>query len=273
MRKVALIDRDGTIIKEPKDFQIDSVDKFELLPNAITSLKKLQNLGFDLIMVTNQDGLGTDNYPQKTFDELQRLLLSILKSEGVEFDSIYICPHFEEDQCSCRKPSLGMLPFELKKSIDRETSVVIGDRQSDMLMADNLGVQGLLIDGDWDKVISEYLESDIEVFRETKETKIDLKVSEYRKDISIETPIGFFSHMLETFSKYSGLGVRLKAQGDTHVDSHHLVEDVAIVFGMALSKLREKNPNRLRFSNVMVMDEAKAEMTIDFGGRAFSLKI
>ena len=269
MRKVALIDRDGTLIEEPEDFQIDSVEKFKLLPNTIQSLKFLKNLGFELIMISNQDGLGTEGYPQAIFDQLQNLLLGVLASEGVFFDEVYLCPHFEQDDCECRKPKLGMLPFKLKQQIDRVNSVIIGDRDSDLKMAENLGVRGIKIDGDWDVVIKEIILSDVSIERKTKETEIELTLSEYSKEIQIETSSGFLSHMLDTFARYSGLGFYLKAKGDTHVDQHHLVEDVAIVLGQALNQLRIKNPNRKRFSNAVVMDESKAQLTLDFGGRSY----
>lgn len=269
MRKVALIDRDGTLIKEPADFQIDSIQKFELVPGTISSLKSLKNLGFELIMVTNQDDLGSEHYPYSAYEEIQNLLMGILRSEGIVFDSIYLCPHGEGDNCTCRKPLLGMLPFELIRDIDRNTSVVIGDRTSDLEMAKNLGVRGLQINGDWEPVLTELLNRDIVIERVTKETKINLTLSEYSKKINIRTPIGFLNHMLETFTRYSNLGIVLDASGDTHVDNHHLIEDVAIVLGKALARLRELNPNRRRFSNIMVMDEAKCQMTLDFGGRIY----
>lgn len=269
MQKVALIDRDATMIEEPADFQIDSVDKFKLLPKTITGLKALSNLGFSLIMITNQDGLGSKGYPKESYDEIQKLLLGILESEGIFFDEIYMCPHFDSDNCQCRKPLLGMLPSKLIQEIDRETSVVIGDRKSDLEMARNLGVRGVLIEGDWEQVITDVINQDILIKRKTKETNISLILSEYSKEICIETPVGFFTHMLETFTRFSGLGIKLQASGDTYVDYHHLVEDVAIVIGEGLSKLRKLNPNRNRFSNTVVMDEAKCQMTLDFGGRIF----
>lgn len=271
MRKIALLDRDGTLIKEPADFQVDTLEKLELVDYVIPALLKLQERGYELVMVTNQDYLGSEGYPQASYDLVQEKMLSLFSSQGIEFNEIYMCPHGPSDNCTCRKPLLGMLPFELIRDVDREVSFMVGDRESDLVFARNLGIKGYMLDNslDWNGILSEelYKTITIEQKRKTKETDIQITLSEEAGKIDINTGIGFFDHMLNSFAKYSGLGLSINVEGDLEIDTHHTIEDVAIVLGAAFKKLQKLNPYRERFAYQMIMDEAVAKVTLDMANR------
>lgn len=274
MTSYLFIDRDGTLIKEPKDFQIDSIEKFELLPDVIPCLIQLAKAGYKFVMVTNQDGLGTDSYPQKDFDLIQNLLLGILNSQGIYFEDILICPHKPEDQCRCRKPQTQMVKDYISSNeMDRENSYVIGDRLTDIELAENMGIKFFLIGEDvsWKCVSNEILNQPrkAKIQRKTKETNIsvDLNLDDAEK-VSISTGIGFFDHMLEQLARHGGMGLKLKAEGDLHIDQHHLVEDVAITLGTAIKKALGDKRSIERFGFLLPMDEASTQSAIDLSGRA-----
>lgn len=273
-KKILFIDRDGTIIKEPKDnFQVDSLEKLSFEKGVIEALIKLKSYGFTFVMVTNQDGLGTKSFPKENFDLAHEKMLDTLNSCGIEFKDIFICPHFENENCECRKPKTKMLDEYIKYALyDKEQSFVIGDRKTDMLLAKNLGVEGILYDEktSWQD-IQEYILSHFrraKVVRNTKETKITVKLCLNSGDSNINTGIGFLDHMLEQIATHANISLNLECKGDLEVDEHHTVEDVAIALGEAIKKAVGDKIGLARYGFTTPMDESLATCAIDFCGRA-----
>ncbi len=272
--KILFIDRDGTLIDEPKsDFQVDSVEKLKFEKGAIPALLKLKNFGFKFVMITNQDGLGTKSFPKKDFEKVQNFMLSVFESCGVEFKDIFICPHFEKDNCECRKPKTALLSEYIKHELfDKEQSFVIGDRDTDLKLASNLGIRGIKYNAlkmPWDKICEQILSSFRVGFvrRVTKETQISVKVCLNGGLVSIDTGIGFFDHMLEQIAVHSGLGLEINCKGDLEVDEHHSVEDVALALGEAIKKALGDKIGIARYGFVLPMDESLASCAIDFCNR------
>lgn len=276
-KKYLFIDRDGTLIAEPADEQIDSLEKFKLLPHVISSLKQLQAANYYFVMVSNQDGLGTPSFPQNTFEPPQNLLLNILESEGIHFEAIRICPHFPEDKCGCRKPQLGLvLDFLQEQKIDREKSFVIGDRQTDFELAKNMGIKAILLGKDptpsWLEIKNLILAAPRQSHyrRTTKETDITVEINlDALEPIHIETGIGFFDHMLMQLAHHGGFSLRLTAQGDLHIDPHHTLEDCALALGSALRQALHDKYGIARYGFVLPMDESLAQVAIDLSGRPY----
>ncbi len=279
-QKILFIDRDGTLIEEPADEQIDAYEKFRLVPHVIESLLALKKAGFRFVMVSNQDGLGTDAFPTADFEGPQTLLLQILSSQGIEFDAIHIDPSLPGDQSPSRKPGIGMVLSYLKDpALDRQRSAVIGDRETDLIMAQNMGLQGfkLAADGlDWPAITKALIESPRvgEVNRKTNETHIQVRVDlEDQSKPSIATGVGFFDHMLDQLASHGGFGLDLKAVGDLHIDEHHTVEDTALALGQALDQALGDRRGIGRYGFTLPMDESIAHAAIDLSGRpAFVFK-
>ncbi|NQV43088.1 MAG: bifunctional histidinol-phosphatase/imidazoleglycerol-phosphate dehydratase HisB [Candidatus Marinimicrobia bacterium] len=274
-RPTLLIDRDGTLIKEPAvDFQVDSLEKLELEPNVIPALLKLQQAGYTLIMISNQDGRGTESFPEKDFLIPQAKLMEIFTSQGIEFEDTLFCPHFEAEACSCRKPKLGLVQPLLKAGkIDFQDSWVIGDRPSDVELAENMGIESILYEPNsmgWDSIVSLLTQSDrvASVERATTETQIKIDVnldSGTKSDIS--TGIGFFDHMLDQIAVHAGFYLRCQVSGDLEIDDHHSIEDTALALGEALSKALGRKQGIGRFGFALPMDECRAECLLDISGR------
>lgn len=271
-RKILFLDRDGTLIREPADFQIDAVEKFALAPGVIPALLSLRDAGWRFVMVTNQDGLGTKKYPKRKWVQIQNLLLGILGSQGVSFDAVLVCPHFEKDGCLCRKPKLGLLnEFLADPNWDRKRSRVIGDRETDVLLAKNMGI-GAIKMGTWPEISRELLgERRVgEVVRETKETRIAATVDlDGDGTAKVKTGIGFFDHMLEQLAKHGGFDLSLAASGDLHIDEHHTVEDAGLAIGAALRQALGDKVGIGRYGFTLPMDESRASAALDLSGRAF----
>lgn len=278
MHKVLFLDRDGTLIEEPDDCQVDRLDKVRLVPGVISALTALGNAGYRFVMVSNQDGLGGDNYPLEDFESVQAHVLSIFDSQGIVFDEVFICPHHSSDSCDCRKPRTGLLTRYLTaNSIDTAASAVIGDRDTDMQLAANLGIRGLRIGqtGEaaqrWPAIASELLAQArrATVSRKTKETDIVVRVDLGTADpIQVNTGIGFYDHMLEQIARHGGFSLRLQCNGDLIIDEHHTVEDTAICLGTAM---RQALGNKLgigRYGFLLPMDESEARVALDLSGRA-----
>ena len=271
------VDRDGVLIEEPADEQVDSLEKLRFMPGMFAALAELKRAGFRLVMVTNQAGLGTAAFPQADFDVCQKFLLDALASQGVTFDAICICPHQPRDNCECRKPKLGMLREYLAGSdYERERSAVIGDRDTDMQFAANLGVRGLRVSREggpqasWPVVTRELLARRATVQRQTRETTIEVKVELDRSEpMAISTGIGFFDHMLEQLAKHGGFALQLRCQGDLQIDEHHTVEDCALALGEALRRALGDKSGIGRYGFLLAMDEAEAQVAIDLSGRAY----
>jgi len=275
--KILFIDRDGTLIEEPPDEQIDSYEKLRLLPGVIPALLRLRDAGFRFVMVTNQDGLGTDAFPSESFRGPQDLLLHILESQGVRFDAVLICPHRPADGCDCRKPKPTLVERYLAgRSVDLPACFVIGDRDTDVQLAVNLGCSALRIrTGDpaaaWQAIADELTapRREARVERRTKETDIAVAVNLDRESpIQVDTGIGFFDHMLEQIARHGGFSLSLSCRGDLHVDEHHTVEDCALALGQALRQALGGKIGIARYGFVLPMDEAEAKVALDLSGRA-----
>jgi imidazoleglycerol-phosphate dehydratase/histidinol-phosphatase len=276
--KILFIDRDGTLIHEPDDFQVDRFDKVRFVDGVVPALLQLQKHGYRLVMVTNQDGLGTEAFPQDDFDGPHGLVMNFLASQGVHFDEVFICPHLPEESCECRKPRTGLLTrFLAGNNIDLSASAVIGDRQTDMELADRLGIPGLLVNCaesaalTWPQIVDRLCLSDrtAQVERNTNETRIAVLVNlDSGNGTSIATGIGFFDHMLEQVARHGGFGLQVDCRGDLEVDEHHTVEDVAIALGTALRSALGNKHGIGRYGFLLPMDESEARVAIDLSGRA-----
>ncbi|MGC1390379.1 MAG: bifunctional histidinol-phosphatase/imidazoleglycerol-phosphate dehydratase HisB [Bacteroidales bacterium] len=282
MKKVLFIDRDGTIIAETEDEQIDSFEKLTFLPGAITCLSKIaKETDFELVMVTNQDGLGTESFPENTFWPVQNKVLEILKGEGVTFAEIFIDRTVPSRKAPTRKPGTAMLVSYLANGIDLNSSYVIGDRITDAELAKNLGCKAILISnedipgvelstGDWNDIYK-YLKKIPrvgKVNRKTSETEISVELNlDGSGKNTINTGIGFFDHMLEQIARHGNIDLEIQAKGDLYVDEHHTVEDVAIALGEAMLKALGGKKGIERYSFVLPMDDCLARVALDFGGR------
>ena len=276
-KKILFIDRDGTLIHEPDDFQVDALDKVRLVEDVIPSLLEIKDHGYSFVMVSNQDGLGTDAFPQADFDAPQALTMDLFASQGIRFDEVFICPHLPEDQCDCRKPRTGLLTRYLAATaIDLASSAVIGDRQTDMDLAGRIGVDGILVntdDGDaltWPQIVERLCYSDRKASteRNTNETRIRATVNlDTSGDTAVQTGIGFFDHMLEQVAKHGGFSLQLECAGDLEVDEHHTVEDTAICLGTVLREALGNKYGVGRYGFLLPMDESEAEVALDLSGR------
>ncbi|ASQ46128.1 bifunctional histidinol-phosphatase/imidazoleglycerol-phosphate dehydratase HisB [Legionella clemsonensis] len=275
MQKVLLIDRDGTLVEEPDDFQVDRLEKIKLCKDVIPNLLMLSKAGFKLIMISNQDGLGTDRFPQDTFQRCHDFILNLFISQGIHFSEIFICPHTEASNCSCRKPKAGLLlDFLRNTSVDRDNSWVIGDRETDRQLAENIGIAFLPVASNhgWDKITPAILlrERSAYVNRITRETAIEVKLTlDNSACTAIKTPLGFFNHMLEQVAKHGGFGLEINAKGDIEIDDHHLIEDTALALGEALKKALGDKWGIARYGFTLPMDESLAMVALDLGGRSY----
>ena len=272
MKKAIFIDRDGTLLVEPADEQIDALEKVEFVPGAISGMKALTGLGYELVMASNQDGLGTPAYPEESFWPAQNLLLKTLEGEGVVFDDILIDPSTPEEQSPNRKPGTGMFGKYLDGSYDLGASWVIGDRQTDRELAENLGAQALLVgELDWAQIVETIRSSarSATVARKTAETDIYVRVDLDGKGPSgVDTGLRFFDHMLSQLITHGGIGLEIKCKGDLEVDEHHTVEDVGIALGDALRQALGDKRGIGRYGFALPMDESRAIVLLDFGGRS-----
>lgn len=264
--KIAFLDRDGVLIFEPPDTkQIDSIDKLKILPGVIGGLKKLRDSGYKFVMVSNQDGVGTKSFPKKDFEKPQNEFLRLLKLEGLEFYKIFICPHKKEGNCSCRKPKIGLLKAWLKsEKIDFEKSFMIGDLETDMQFAENIGVRGIKMEtnGIFPRIAA--------CTRKTNETNIFVLANlDGTGAYEIDTDLNFFNHMLEQLSKHSLIDLCIKANGDLKVDGHHTIEDIAIALGKALANALGEKRSIKRYGFLMPMDDSLVEVAIDLSGRPY----
>lgn len=274
-KRILFIDRDGTLIEEPADEQIDSFEKLRFKAGAITNLSFIaKNLDFEMVMVSNQDGLGTSSFPEDTYWPVQNFILQTLEGEGVRFKAIHVDSHFPEDNHPNRKPGIGMLKDYLNNDVyDITNSWVIGDRDTDRQLAKNLGCGALILDEEgmtWDK-ISELLfagERKVSVSRNTKETNILVELNlDGHGHCDIDTGLGFFNHMLEQIGKHGMMDLHLRCKGDLHVDEHHTIEDTAIVLGECLRKGLGDKRGIERYGYCLPMDDCLCTVALDFGGR------
>ena len=272
MKKAIFIDRDGTIIAEPADEQIDSLEKLKFVPGAISGLKALAALDYELVMVSNQDGLGTDSFPEDTFWPAHNFMLDTLEGEGVEFDAEYIDRSFPEDNLPTRKPGTAMLTHYLEGAYDLAHSYVIGDRETDMTLAKNLGAVGLQVGPlSWDEIVETIRRAErrCEIVRQTKETdiRIVLDLDSLGENI-VDTGLKFFDHMLSQLPHHGGFSMTCVVKGDLEVDEHHTMEDTAIALGEAFRQALGTKVGIQRYGFVLPMDDCRAMCLLDFGGRS-----
>ena len=296
MKKILFIDRDGTLINEPKDFQVDSFEKLEFKKSVLKYLSKIsEELDFDLVMVTNQDGLGTKSFPEKEFWPVQNFIIKTLQNEGIYFKEILIDRTFPDENANTRKPNTGLIEkYLVDKNININESFVIGDRLTDLKFAQNIGCKGILINDlkttdhlksasnidedsmfyfkDW-KSIYNFLKLElrtISLTRKTNETNIKISLNlDGTGNSSIDTGIKFFDHMLDQLCKHSGIDINLSVKGDLDVDEHHTIEDTAIALGKAFSKVLKDKMGIERYGFCLPMDDSLATVSLDFGGRSW----
>lgn len=274
-QKVLFIDRDGTIISEPpEDFQVDSLNKLAFEPDVIPALLALQAAGYRLIMITNQDGLGSSSFPQADFDAPHNLMMQVLSSQGITFDEVLICPHLPEDNCLCRKPGTRLVESWLAEgALDKANSYVIGDRQTDVQLGNNMGIGALQYSQNelnWQAIRQQLTQRDRHalVNRNTKETQIKVEVWLDREGESrFNTGVGFFDHMLDQIATHGGFRMNIEVKGDLHIDDHHTVEDTGLALGEALLKALGDKRGIGRFGFVLPMDECLARCALDISGR------
>ncbi|MCX6227251.1 MAG: bifunctional histidinol-phosphatase/imidazoleglycerol-phosphate dehydratase HisB [Bacteroidia bacterium] len=294
MKRVLFIDRDGTLIREPLSEQVDNFEEFRYMPGVFTHLGRIvRQLPYDLVMVTNQDGLGTPAFPEESFWPVQNRMLETFEQEGIRFSEIIIDKSFEYENLPSRKPGIAMLHKYLNGDYDLAGSFVIGDRTTDIRLAANLGCKGIYIGPEerWNRRaqpgdeehcalkvqnwrdIADYLinrERYAEIHRATKETEIRVKVALYGKGkADVSTGIGFFDHMLDQLARHSGCNLEVFVKGDLQVDEHHTVEDTAIVLGQAFRQAWGDLKGMNRYGFVLPMDDAEASVSIDLGGRPY----
>lgn len=272
MKKALFIDRDGTIIREPEDEQIDSLEKLEFVPGAIGALSSLAKLDFVLVMVSNQDGLGTPSFPEEDFHPAHNKMLKTLEGEGVVFDEILIDRSFPQDNAPTRKPRTGLLTAYMDGSCDLAASFVIGDRESDMELARNLGATGLKLgELSWAEIAARVRASErrCTVSRKTAETDISICVDlDGGLESYSDTGLRFFDHMLDQLSHHGGISLQIRCKGDLDVDEHHTVEDVGIALGEALKTALGDKRGIDRYGFALPMDESRAMVLLDLGGRS-----
>jgi imidazoleglycerol-phosphate dehydratase/histidinol-phosphatase len=277
-KKILFIDRDGTLINEPKDdYKVDKIEKFEFEPNVISILSKFKKIGYKFIIISNQDGLGKKNFHLNDFYLYHNLMLSIFYSQGIVFHDVLICPHTLKEKCRCRKPNLGLLKRWIfqKKKLSKKSCFVIGDRQSDMELSRNMNISGFLYSRDklnWKNIYKKikYQDRVSEVFRKTLETEIYVKINlDHTKKNYFDTGIFFLNHMLEQIAIHSKISIYIKAKGDIEIDDHHTVEDIGIALGDCLIKCLGNKSGIQRYGFILPMDESVSSCILDISNRPY----
>lgn len=273
MKKAIFVDRDGTIIVEPEDEQIDSLEKLEFVPGAISGLRALAGLGYEIVLASNQDGLGTPSFPESDFWPAHNKMLRTLEGEGVRFDDFLIDRSTPEEGLDTRKPGTGMFGKYLDGSYDLKSSFVIGDRESDMQLAENLGAKGILIGKGcgWDNAVEivRSTERCAVIERKTAETDIFVRLDvDGKGESEIDTGLKFLDHMLAQLVHHGGVALTLRCKGDLEVDEHHTIEDIGIALGEALKKALGDKRGMERYGFSLPMDESCASVLLDLGGRS-----
>ena len=294
-RKTLLIDRDGTLVYEPPEtFQINSLDELQMIPGVITALRRLSDAGYDLVLVSNQDDLGTPQNPQKNYDYLNKKIFTLLRGEGIEFAAVFTCPHGPAARCECRKPKTGLiLKYLHQKPLLLSDSFMVGDRATDCQFAAELGIAAFLLESEvhpnedqnlsvgqklwkWEAIAHYILHRprSSRIERTTKETVIALFLcldADEHQIAHISTGLHFFDHMLAQLAHHSGMDIELSCRGDLEVDAHHTIEDTAIVLGEAFAQALgdKRGIRRYSWERILVMDEVRCELSLDLGGRPY----
>jgi imidazoleglycerol-phosphate dehydratase/histidinol-phosphatase len=277
MRRILFLDRDGTLIEESSDAPLLDVEQVRLVRGVIPALLRLKTAGYEFVIVTNQDALGSDKFPRADFERVDRYLHALFTSQGIEFAANFICPHTAEQHCACRKPAVGLVrDFVAAAPLDRERSAMVGDRDSDLEFARNLGIAGFKLRAPgaetWAAIAHTLVDRPrvATVNRRTRETDIRVTVDlDSEAEPHAKTGLGFFDHMLEQLGKHGGFKLDVDCSGDLHIDEHHTIEDVALALGQALREALGDKRGIQRYGFLLPMDEADVEVTIDLGGRPF----
>ena len=276
---ILFVDRDGTLIEEPADFQVDSYEKLRFVAGVIPALLRLRDAGYEFVMISNQDGLGTPAFPQAAFDGPHALMMHVFESQGIGFREVLIDRSLPADNAATRKPGIGLvLPYLQDHGIDWRRSAMVGDRETDNGFARNLGIRAFQLrtpqfGGEWEwAAIAQALCGEgrrARVVRATQETRVEVDVDlDAVAEPEVATGIGFFDHMLEQIGKHGGLALRLRCDGDLHVDEHHTVEDSALALGQALREAFGDKRGIARYGFTLPMDEALAHAALDLSGRS-----
>jgi len=280
MTPILFVDRDGTLIEEPVDFQIDAYEKLRFVRDVIPAMLKLRDAGYQFVIVSNQDGLGTEGYPQASFDGPNDLMLQIFASQGITFRDVLIDGTWPQDNAPTRKPGIGlMLPYLQDRSIDWARSAMVGDRLTDIQFAENMKIRGFQLrteqfggDWDWTSIAHELADAPrrATVQRNTKETRIRVEVDLDRTaEPQTHTGLPFFDHMLEQIGKHGGFALSVQAEGDLHIDEHHTIEDTGLALGQALREALGDKRGIGRYGFTLPMDETLASAALDFSGRPY----
>ncbi len=280
MTPILFVDRDGTLIEEPDDFQIDAYDKLRLVRNVIPAMLRLRDAGYQFVIVSNQDGLGSEGYPQESFDGPNNLMLQIFASQGIVFRDVLVDPSWPQDNSPNRKPGIGMmLPYLQDRSIDWARSGMVGDRPTDIQFADNMRIRGFQLrteqfggEWDWDGIAHALADAPrrATVQRDTKETRIRVSVDlDKAAPAQISTGLPFFDHMLDQIGRHGGFALEIAASGDLHIDEHHTIEDTGLALGQALREALGDKRGIGRYGFTLPMDETLASAALDFSGRPY----
>ncbi len=280
MTPILFVDRDGTLIEEPADFQIDAYEKIRFVKNVIPAMLKLRDAGYQFVIVSNQDGLGSEGYPQESFDGPNNLMLQIFASQGIVFRDVLIDPSWPADNSPNRKPGIGMmLPYLQDRTIDWARSGMVGDRPTDIQFAGNMKVRGFQLrteqfggEWDWDGIAHELADAPrrATVQRDTKETQIRVFVDlDKVAAAKIDTGLPFFDHMLDQIGRHGGFALEVQAKGDLHIDEHHTIEDTGLALGQALREALGDKRGIGRYGFTLPMDETLASAALDFSGRPY----
>ncbi len=275
---ILFVDRDGTLIEEPADFQIDRYEKLRFVRGVVPALLKLRDAGYEFVMVTNQDGLGTDAFPQADFDGPHALMMQVFESQGIAFRDVLIDRSLPADNAPTRKPGIGLaLPLLRDRTIDWARSAMVGDRETDDAFAANLGIRAFRLrtaqfggQWDWDGIAHALADAPrtAHIERRTRETRIRVDIDLDRAaEPQVATGLGFFDHMLEQLGKHGGFALTLRCEGDLHIDEHHTVEDSALALGQALREALGDKRGIGRYGFVLPMDETLAQAALDLSGR------
>ncbi len=280
MTPILFVDRDGTLIEEPADFQIDAYEKIRFVRDVIPAMLKLRDAGYQFVIVSNQDGLGSEGYPQASFDGPNNLMLQIFESQGIVFRDVLIDGTWPHDNAPTRKPGIGMmLPYLQDRNIDWARSAMVGDRPTDIQFAQNMNIRGFQLrteqfggEWDWNGIAHELADAPrrATVQRNTKETRIRVDVDLDRTaEPKTHTGLPFFDHMLEQIGKHGGFALSVQAEGDLHIDEHHTIEDTGLALGQALREALGDKRGIGRYGFTLPMDETLASAALDFSGRPY----
>ena len=278
--RILFVDRDGTLIEEPEDFQIDAYHKLRFVRDVIPAMLKLRDAGFEFVIVTNQDGLGGEAYPRAAFDGPNDLMLQVFESQGIVFREVLVDCSWPADNAPTRKPGLGLVQHYLRdRGIDLDRSAMVGDRETDIQFARNLGIRGFQLrtqqfggEWDWAGIAHELADAPrrAQVQRNTRETRISVELDLDRAtEAEVSTGLPFFDHMLDQIGKHGGIALKVRAEGDLHIDEHHTIEDTGIALGQALKQALGDKRGIARYGFTLPMDETLASAALDFGGRPY----